>query len=110
VTADLHYITAEPGTSTGLIHVIGSPAFQCTLFLSTSPQAVAPGVKFLTFHPGASRLACIDAKDTLHVWNLGPGGIDDHRNLPHKDVTVSLYGNVTYVRWLPEDPSAIMMT
>ena len=87
--------TPNKGTSTGLVHVVGSPAFQCTLYLSTTPQAITPGVKFLTFHPGESRLICIDVKDTLHVWNLGPGGMDDYKNLPRKDVTVSLYGNVT---------------
>ncbi len=85
------------GTTNGLIHLIGSPAFQCTLHLSLSPQVPAAAIKFLTFHPGQARIVCIDAKDTLHSWALGPGCMDDHKGLPMKEVTVSLYGDVTCV-------------
>lgn len=96
------------GTSTGFIHLVGSPAFQCTLSLnpmhharrasaggaSSSAPVSSGGVKHLVFHPGATRIVAIDAKNTLHSWHLGPGCMDDKTGLPMKEVTVSLYGDV----------------
>lgn len=112
------------GTSNGMIHLIGSPAFQCTLRLglshansglgssnSTSNNSAGPtGVKFLTFHPGASRLVAIDTKDTLHSWWLGPGCMDDSKGTPVKETTASLYGEVTYVHTPSPAQSHILIT
>lgn len=53
------------------------------------------GVKFMTFHPGATRLVVIDTKDTLHTWFLGKDCMDDLRGTPMKEVVTSLYGEVT---------------
>jgi syntaxin-binding protein 5 len=79
------------GTSTGLIHLVGSPAFQCTVQLSTlsagSPNAGIVPVKFLVFMSGLGKLCCVDEKNTLHVWNTGTGGMDDTKNQPLKEIT-----------------------
>lgn len=96
------------GTSTGFIHLVGSPAFQCTLSLNpmhharrasaggatSSTPTSSGGVKHLVFHPGATRIVAIDAKNTLHSWQLGAGCMDEKTGLPMKEVTVSLYGDV----------------
>lgn len=75
------------GTSTGLIHLLGKASFQSMFQLSTLRDQKPIPVKFLTFVPGAGRLCCIDEKNTLHVWNTGPGGIDDTKNQPSKEIT-----------------------
>lgn len=79
------------GTSTGLVHLLGAPPVQCTIPLSSSVNTSAhqsiAAAQFLTFVPGSGRLCCIDSKNTLHVWNTGPGGMDDIRNQPVKEIT-----------------------
>ena len=84
------YSLMAVGTSTGLVHLLGKPSFQCMLQISTlssTREQQIVGVKFLTFVPGAGRLCCIDDKNTLHVWNTGPGGMDDAKNQPVKETT-----------------------
>lgn len=87
LAVDPVYSLMAVGTSTGLVHLLGKPPFQCMIQLSTLRDQKPAAVKFLTFVPGAGRLCCIDEKNTLHVWNTGAGGMDDAKNQPTKEVT-----------------------
>ena len=87
LAVDPVYSLMAVGTSTGLIHLLGKASFQCMIQLSTLRDHKPAAVTFLTFVPGAGRLCCIDEKNTLHVWNTGPGGMDDAKNQPSKEVT-----------------------
>jgi syntaxin-binding protein 5 len=93
------------GTSTGLVHLSGAPAFTCTIplyphgYASSSAQArveTSAGVKLLAFHPG-ERLVVIDTRNTVHVFALAPGKMDDAKGLPRKTLTLALYGDAVYM-------------
>jgi hypothetical protein len=93
------------GTTTGLVHLSGTPAFQCTITLyphghaATSAQArneIAAGVKLMAFQPG-ERLIVIDTRNTVHIWALAPGKMDDAKGLPRKTMTMSLYGDAVFM-------------
>ncbi|KAJ9102613.1 hypothetical protein QFC19_004722 [Naganishia cerealis] len=93
------------GTSTGRVHLSGKPAVQCTWSLYATAHAASSaqgreearaGVKFLVFHPG-ERVVVVDTRNVLHVWLVGKGGMDDVRSVPRKVVTLSLYGDVTFL-------------
>lgn len=99
------------GTTTGLVHLAGAPAFGCTIPLypaggGTTAQgrhAALAGVKFMVFHPG-ERLVVVDTQNTIHVWLLGKGGMDDAKGLPRKTACVGLYGDVAFL----EQPSPVV--
>ncbi len=90
------------GTSAGLVHVYGSPAFQFTLPVST-PSSSTPGspIKFLVFHPGHHRLLAFDGQDTIHSFSLQH--LTDHPNplthppLPMREASYSVFSRVTAV-------------
>lgn len=97
------------GTTSGLVHLSGSPAFSCTVPLypahvgtAQGRHAAQAGCKFVVFHPG-ERLVVVDTQNTIHVWTLGKGAMDDAKGLPRKTACVSLYGDVTYL----EQPSVV---
>lgn len=50
----------------------------------------------MVFQPG-ERLVAIDTQNTIHVWMLGKGGMDDAKGLPRKTACVSLYGDVVFL-------------
>lgn len=97
------------GTTSGLVHLSGSPAFSCTVPLypahaagtttaatAQARHAAQAGCKFVAFHPG-ERLVVVDTQNTIHVWTLAQGGMDDVKGTPRKTACVSLYGDVTYL-------------
>ena len=90
------------GTSSGLVHVYGQPAFRFTLPVSgISSSGAAKGIKFLVFHPGHNRLVAVDNGDSLHAYSLQH--FSDHTNplthptLPVKEGSYSLPGSITSV-------------
>lgn len=92
------------GTKTGLVHLSGAPPFQCTITLYPRAHAstaqgreeVTAGVKWMVFHPG-ERLVVVDTRNTIHIWALGVGKMDDAKGLPRKVVTTNLYGDVVFL-------------
>ena len=113
LTGDVTALAVDPvlsllgvGTSSGMVHVFGAPAFQFALPVSVaSSTAQARGIKFLVFHPGHHRLVAVDDGNTLHSYALNH--ISDHPNpnshppLPVREGSYSLWGTITSV----EQPS-----
>lgn len=109
VTGDITALAVDPllsllavGTSSGVVHVYGQPAFQFTLPVSggSSSGAVA-SIRFLTFHPGHHRLIAVDSHNTLHSFSLAH--LTDHSNplthppLPTKEGAYTLGGTITSI-------------
>ena len=105
LTGEVTAIAVDPtlslfavGTSSGVVHVFGQPAFQFTLPVNT--PACSP-IKFILFHPGHYRLIAIDESNTLHSFLLNH--LSDHANpltnppLPVKEGSKTLWGTITAV-------------
>ena len=90
------------GTSAGLVHVYGSPAFQFRLPVSI-PSSAGPGspIRFLTFHSGHHRLIAVDGQDTIHSFSLQH--LTDHPNplthppLPIREASHTVYSRITAI-------------
>jgi hypothetical protein len=109
LTGELTALAVDPvlsllavGTSSGMVHVFGQPAFQFALPISgASSSGPAAGIKFLTFHAGHHRLIAIDTSDTLHSFSLQH--MSDHPNpslhptLPVREGAYSLWGTITAI-------------
>ena len=109
LTGEVTAIAVDPvlslfgvGTSSGVIHVYGQPAFQFNLPIASSSTSTASApIKFLLFHPGHHRLIAIDEGNTLHTFSLSY--ISDHTNplthppLPVKEGSYTLWGTITAV-------------
>jgi len=90
------------GTSSGLVHVYGSPQFQFSLPVSAgSSSSGAHSIRFLVFHPGHNRIIAVDDGNTLYSFSLQH--MSDHPNplthppLPVKEASYSLWGTITAV-------------
>lgn len=109
ISGDVTALAVDPvlsllgvGTSSGLVHVYGAPAFQFTLPVSgaSSSSGAAP-IRFINFHPGHHRLIVVDESNTLHSYSLQH--LTDHPNplthppLPIKEGSYTLWGTITSV-------------
>lgn len=90
------------GTSAGVVHVYGQPAFQFTLPISgPSSSKAASGIKFLAFHPGHHRIVAVDESNTLYSYSMRE--ISDHVNpltnppLPKREGSYTLWGTITSI-------------
>jgi hypothetical protein len=109
LTGDVTALAVDPilsllavGTSSGLVHVYGQPAFQFSLPVSVaSSSSPASGIKFLVFHAGHHRLVAVDEANTIHSFSLQH--ISDHPNpathppLPTREGAYAMYGTVTAI-------------
>ncbi|ORY35002.1 lethal giant larvae like, C-terminal-domain-containing protein [Naematelia encephala] len=90
------------GTSSGMVHCYGNPAFQFSLPVSgPSTGGSAKAIKFLLFHPGQHRIIAVDTSDTLHSYSLqhltdSPTPLTNPP-LPVKEGAYTLWGTVTSV-------------
>lgn len=109
LTGDVTALAVDPilsllaiGTSSGLVHVFGTPSFQFTLPVSpASSSSPRHSIRFLVFHPGHDRLIAVDDGNTLHSFSLS--NLTDHPNplthppLPTKEGSYSLWGTITAI-------------
>ncbi len=109
VTGDITSLAVDPllsllavGTSSGIVHVYGQPAFQFNLPVSgASSSGPASSIKFLAFHPGHNRLIAVDSNNTLHSYSLQhftdhPSPLT-HPTLPTKEGAYTLWGTITSI-------------
>ncbi|SCV67903.1 BQ2448_5514 [Microbotryum intermedium] len=82
-------------TERGALHVFGKPSVHLSWDLGRPVK-----IKHLAFRPGAGFLACVDSKDTLHVFDLGR----IENNKPYRDSSLSLRAQITCIEASPNHP------
>ncbi|KDE03147.1 hypothetical protein MVLG_06342 [Microbotryum lychnidis-dioicae p1A1 Lamole] len=86
-------------TEQGGLHIFGKPPVRLSWDLGRPLK-----IKHLAFRPGAGFLACVDQKDTLHVFDLGR----IENNKPYRDSSLSLRAQITCVEASPNHPHLLL--